>query len=314
MCSALLRLVQHSNLALHNLFVVFNQLDLSCSVKCKLFDSLVGSVLHYGAEVWGNYKGKSIELIHRKFIRKILGVKKSTNIDELYGEIGRYPMQIQRKFIMIKYWIKVISSNHTLTKYVYNMMKVDVDNNKHYNGMNWAFNIKCILDEIGMTDIWLNQSTSPIYFNVIKERIADIFKQNWYSGLCNSNRLSFYNLYKNSFCLEPYLELIDVNKFRVALTKFKLSSHDLAIEKGRYTNIAREERLCQHCTLNVVENEYHFLLVCPKYRSLRIKYLKPYYCHWPNLKKFENLMSAKQKNQLFNLSKYLYYAFKLRSE
>ena len=28
-------------------------------------------------------------------------------------------------------------------------------------------------------------------------------------------------------------------------------------------------RTCQSCNLNVVENEYHFLLVCPAYRNLR---------------------------------------------
>ena len=45
--------------------------------------------------------------------------------------------------------------------------------------------------------------------------------------------------------METYLETIHVNKFRVSLSKFRLSSHDLAIEKGRYDNINRENR---HCT------------------------------------------------------------------
>ena len=36
-----------------------------------------------------------------------------------------------------------------------------------------------------------------------------------------------------------------------------------------------EHIICQHCSMNMIENEYHFLLVCPKYNRLRIKYLPP---------------------------------------
>ena len=44
-----------------------------------------------------------------------------------------------------------------------------------------------------------------------------------------------------------------------------------------------------------IEDEYHFLLVCPNYRELRMKDLKPYYRHWPNIHKFESLMSLTSK-------------------
>jgi len=48
----------------------------------------------------------------------------------------------------------------------------------------------------------------------------------------------------------------------------------LAIEKGRHQNIARQERFCNKCTMNVLETEYHYLLVCPKFYNLRTKYIK----------------------------------------
>ena len=107
--------------------------------------------------------------------------------------------------------------------------------------------------------------------------------KNWHTRICNSNRLTSYILYKDSLAMETYLETILVNKFRISLSKFRLSSHDLAIEKGRYSNINRENRLCTYCNMNVIENEFNFLLVCPKYRHLRIKYFKPYFCQRPNL-------------------------------
>ena len=47
----------------------------------------------------------------------------------------------------------------------------------------------------------------------------------------------------------------------------------LAIEKGPHQNIARQERFCNKCTMNVLETEYQYLLICPKFYSLRTKYI-----------------------------------------
>ena len=69
----------------------------------------------------------------------------------------------------------------------------------------------------------------------------------------------------------------------------KLSAHDLEIEKGRHLNIQRNLRLCKHCSTQILENEFHFMLVCTKHRCLRTKYLKPYYLHWPSIQKLTNL-------------------------
>ena len=140
-----------------------------------------------------------------------------------------------------------------------------------------------------------------------------MYIKNWYTRICNSNRLTSYILYKDSLAMETCLETIYVNKFRISLSKFRLSSHDLAIEKGRYNNINIENRLCIYCNMNAIENEFHFLLVCPKYRHLRIKYFKPYFCQWPNVNKFKISMSSQNRNTLLKLSKYLYYAFRERA-
>ena len=61
------------------------------------------------------------------------------------------------------------------------------------------------------------------------------------------------------------------------MSRFRLGSHHLEIENGRYNNIQRSERNCKLCTQNLVESEYHFLLCCPLYRELRTKYFKIYH-------------------------------------
>ena len=51
------RLAQHASYALHNLFSLFRQIDIPITEQCKLFDTLVGSILNYSSEVWGISQG-----------------------------------------------------------------------------------------------------------------------------------------------------------------------------------------------------------------------------------------------------------------
>ena len=46
----------------------------------------------------------------------------------------------------------------------------------------------------------------------------------------------------------------------------------LAIETGRFKNIARELRFCKVCDKNIIESEYHHLLHCEKLTHIRDMY------------------------------------------
>ena len=263
-------IASHASYALHNLFGLFKQIELPISEKCKLFDTFVGSILNYGGEILGLNEAKDIELIHSKFCRWILHVRKSTNLTGLYGELGRVPFIIQRKIRMINYWVKLLGLNdQSIHKKLYSMLKQDADNNISYNGSNWAFHIKSLLNELGPSYIWLQQNEFSIPVDLIKQRIFDNYYQSWYSNINNSSRLSMYSRYKHDFLFETYLDTIPDQKFRITLTKFRLSSHNLAIERGRFENISRNDRICRCCNLHMVESEYHFLLVCSLYKDLR---------------------------------------------
>ena len=305
-------IADHASFALHNLFSLFSQVDISTYQKCKLFDVLVGTVLNYSSEIWGGHDAKGIELIHTKFCRKILYVRQSTNLNCLYGELGRVPLQVYRKINMVRYWYKILKTHdNSLPKKVYQMIKTDADANITYGGANWAFQIKQILETHGLSYIWLHQNAHLVSFSVIKQRILDAYRQCWLTEI--NNRLTAYCRFKSSLIQEKYLDFISDKRFKIALCKFRVSAHNLGIERGRYEKIPRENRKCTFCTLNALDNEYHFLLVCPHVTELRRKYLSPYYCRWPSLLKFDNLMSSNSKKTMLNLAKYIYFADKLRN-
>ena len=306
-------IAEHASFALHNLFSLFTRVELPTSQKCKLFDALVGSILNYGSEVWGGHEANDIEIVHNKFCRKILYVRQSTNLSCLYGEFGRVPLNVIRKINMIRYWFKIVNDHeNSLTNMIYRMLRSDADKNVNYGGTNWASQIKDILQSHGFSNLWLTQDVYGVPFSAVKQRIIDVFQQTWYTEINNSSRLSSYCRFKHAFTQEKYLDCISEKKYRIPLCKFRVSAHNLAIEKGRHLDISRENRICQFCNLNVVESEYHFLLVCPNLLELRRKYLPPYYCHWPNLNKFDSLMSSSSKKTLLNLAKFVYHAEKAR--
>ena len=250
---------------------LFQGIYLSVHDKCRLFDCLVASVLNYGSEVWGFHAGKDIENVHSKFCRYILCVKKSSNLDALHGEIGRLPLQIFRKLRILNYWIKILKNNNSLLNQIYIMQYNDVCNGRANIRNNWAAQVKNILDELGFSDVWINQHTILPHIMYLKQRLFDQYKQTWYSNVSQSSKLEYYVLFKNVLHLEPekYLCHIKDARFKVALSKFRISAHNLEIERGRYIGISKDQRVCKCCNARSIESEFHFLLVCPFYSDLR---------------------------------------------
>jgi hypothetical protein len=69
--------------------------------------------------------------------------------------------------------------------------------------------------------------------------------------------------------MEEYFSLIDNPTTRKTFSQNRVSNHKLQIERGRYKNVSREQRICKLCSTGEVENEYHLALSCPKYEELR---------------------------------------------
>ena len=63
-------------------------------------------------------------------------------------------------------------------------------------------------------------------------------KENFSDG-----KLNTYLTVKNSFGFEKYLDKIKNFEQRRTLTRFRISTHKLAIETGRYKEIPRHDRI-----------------------------------------------------------------------
>ena len=148
---------------------------------------------------------------------------------------------------------------------------------------------------------------------MVIQRLYDQYMQSWYGCVNQSAKLSTYKILKTQFRFEKYLSCIYIEKHRVALFRLRCCAHKLMIEEGRYRNTDWNLRICQFCHMNSVETEYHFLLVCPAYCEIRNSCLPAYYCRWPTIHKFVQIMTNYQNGLVQRLAKYVYLAFKHRN-
>jgi hypothetical protein len=93
----------------------------------------------------------------------------------------------------------------------------------------------------------------------------------------NSSRVRAYVGLNNSaqYGYKEYLSRVDNAHFRRSLARFRCANHKLQIEVGRQVKPVKvlvQQRYCKLCNLGAVEDEDHFLLVCPAYQSVRERF------------------------------------------
>ena len=86
----------------------------------------------------------------------------------------------------------------------------------------------------------------------------------FYNYRDNEDNWSFFIELKKTYKKERYLNLKKFEK-RNAIPKPRLSSNKLAFVTEKWYKIKKENRLCNFCNLNAIED----LIDCPNYKTLR---------------------------------------------
>ena len=272
----------------------------------KLFDSQVTSALMYGSELWGQVPYEAIETVHTFAIKKLLGVRKQTPNCLIYGETGRYPLCIESKIRCIKYWYKIINMEPArLPRLAYER---ELNENKP---LNWAKGIKELLDKTGYGYIWELGHTVQInaFCRQLKLRLKDMYIQCWQYICDSSGKFVTYRSMKVNFQFEPYLNLINIAKFRIAFTRLRIAASYLHINRKLITKNPNVK--CPFCDL--IEDELHFILHCNMYKELRKKYIIK---HFDNLDEVTvgHLLNNSNNGITIDVAVYAQKAFEIRSQ
>jgi hypothetical protein len=189
---------------------------------------------------------------------------------------------------------------------------------------NWCTYVLDILTDVNFKNLWDSQSITDREILNVKEKLYADYSNQCMTSINDSDlfpKLRTYKTFKTDFQLEPYLSFPCNPHHTVALVRFRISSHNLCIETGRYTRpkTPEENRLCIYCVGNKVENEVHFLIDCPNYKDDRLKLMQAISPFIPNLadlnsnEKFVRILSSKIPEILKPLGKFIFKSIEKRA-
>ena len=124
---------------------------------------------------------------------------------------------------------------------------------------------------------------------------------------------------KTIFKTENYVSAYMLRSHRSLLAQLRSGVLPLRLETARFQNIRDEnkshfrkliveERVCTFCNLNCIEDEIHFVLLCPKYAQIRsplLDLLLKKYDHFVDLSNIDKL-SFLINHEFKLLARYLY--------
>ena len=226
-------LMEQAKKAMRMLLMRIKNLYLPVDLQLKLFDQTVLPILTYGCEVFGFENCGLLETVHTQFLRNILKARKSTPLYMLYGELGRFPIELTIKCRIINYWVRLISQN-TESKIAYKMyLKL-----RTTPGINskWIQKIKDIFEEAGRADIWLNETPNKNTSDIIMQILMDQYHQKWNASLENSSKGMNYRIFKDKICLENYFIKLPADLY-LNLAKLRTENHRFPSERGRWQGV-----------------------------------------------------------------------------
>jgi hypothetical protein len=63
-------------------------------LRCDLFNTLVCSIASYAYEVWVDSKKiEAMEVVYRRFLKSLLGMRKTTSTSIMLAEFGKFPFE-----------------------------------------------------------------------------------------------------------------------------------------------------------------------------------------------------------------------------
>jgi len=148
------------------------------------------------------------------------------------------------------------------------------------------------------------------FCDAFRERLCSSFYHGWWEHVETSNSMSVYRTFKSVFGQEPYLSILYVDVFRMAMVQFRMGVSQLNVHKNRFSQDI-SLKLCPFCE-DELETEVHFLFECEIYDNVRGKYFGFLNQATSLDTAFQSLMTDPTREGIINLARFSVDAMKLR--
>ena len=249
-----LRLHESSNEAIVNKFSIFciANTQMPFVYKKKVFDAAVTSAMLYSCESWLAKNLRRLESQYNTMIKCLLGVRKNTSTNLCMMEV------------------KILPFNEIVTKRRINFLKSKLSNIDVEEPFHAVYDLCKEANTPGYRFLKKTLELQPEIDPF--EKIANMITEK-----ANNRNATKFSTYINDLNPNMTVHPVYVTKKyipdyqRVSFSRLRLMSHNLKIEKGRWSRTPTELRVCQ-CDSSSVQTERHALLQCPLTADLRRKF------------------------------------------
>ena len=213
--------------------------------KRKVFEAALTSAILYSCETWLSPAACRVaSTMYAACVKILLGVRKTTATDLCLVELGlpslsQYVRTTQKKAIE-----KLVDQRQGLMDDPF-MLSLRIARESRSPAARYISTLEAFRPE---------DETADLHTRI---RQSDRTKFITYVQAMNPT-LAVHDMYAATGIREAE---------RLTASRIRLSSHNLAIEKGRWSRLPREERLCK---CGSVQDEQHVAAVCPETRPVRV--------------------------------------------
>ncbi len=259
-------------------------------LQVRLFDALVQPVMMYAVELWGAsgvHKGELTgDLVHRDFLRRLLGVRSGTPNLAVLAEVGRYPLQVFAAQMLLKYWNRLVGmDSDRLAKRAFVVSAALAGQTaRRSRHMSWAGQVAAAIDSLGLPcDL---AGPAPVD---VKQAAASM--QSAYLASVadsSSSKVQQYlrmrdDVVPEKYCMASYLRAVGGWRQRKRLAQLRTGSHWLGVESGRSgsARVPRDQRICRRCSSGEVDDEAHMIFRCSALSAQRRQHAH-LFSPWPD--------------------------------
>ena len=259
-------------------------------LQVRLFDALVQPVMMYAVEYWGARdvgKGEFAgDLVHRAFLRRLLGVRTGTPNMAVLAEVGRYPLQVVAAKMLLNYWNRLVGMDDgRLVKQAFTvsaaLAPLTASNSTHKS---WAGQVASFLGALGLPcDL---ADPQPVDTKLAVAQLQSAYLASVTDS--SSSKVQQYLRMRappspEDYEMAAYLTAVGGWKQRKRLAQLRTGSHWLAVETGRSGPgaVPRSERFCQRCHSGEVDDEEHMILRCTAHTAQRMQHAS-IFTPWPD--------------------------------
>ena len=242
------------------------------STFTKLYEQGVIPITDYCSSVWGFSNPSFAEKIQNRACRYFLGVHSKTPLHVLQGDVGWLKPKYRIYLNILKYYNRLIKMDHD--RLTYRIFEHDLQN---ITNDSWCGELEKILDQTGMLGNLIDGNEIDI--DVAREKLFTLYDLEWQDSISTKPKLRTYVKFKCHISTENYVSQ-NINKYeRSLLAKLRSGTLPLAVETGRFKCKQLCKRLCELCNSNEIEDEEHFIVTCPFYKTQRISFFNYISCN-----------------------------------